>query len=295
MTQSLHPAEALGLQLVTTLSAQAEATARHLIAGLHTPPRLGLLACTEAGSAAESYASRLRRTAQKFGLQLSEELLRPEQGSELTEAVRRLEDCDGVMLLRPLMAPEPDLHWSLDIEGLHPHHLAQLGGAAETLRPCTPDAAIQLLRASMGDLRGRHVLLYGHGVAVGRPLTQLLHAAGATISIISPDTPAETEQLLLHQAHGVVLACGVPGRYGPAHARPWHHVVDVGITVVDGVITGDADREVAAHVQMITPRRGGVGRLTGALLILQLARCAVTRRGGVHPFTPSVPTSEVSA
>lgn len=283
------PAEQRGKELVEHLSHAADQKTRHLITLLRTPPSLGIIGCAPADAAVHSYARRLLKNAQKFGFRLHSEVLLPEQSNELAAAATRLRGCDGVIVLRPLHGTEPDLGYEYDIEGLHPVHLDRLGGPLETLRPCTPDAALQLLTASTGP--GGHTVIYGHGRTVGKPLAQMLHATGATVSIISPGTPPHVEKALLDSATGVVLACGVPGIYGPKQARPHHHVVDIGITVIDGVIHGDANREVASTVQMITPRRSGTGRLTSALLMLQLARRAASREPTrlSAAFTPSRP------
>lgn len=291
MTQALHPSEQRGQTLIDHLSHLAEQRTRHLIALLPTPPSLGIIGAAPEHDAVHSYARRLIRNAQKLGVTVHASVTLPTTHPADTS---RLRDCDGVILLKPFHGAEPDLGHERDTEGLHPVHLDRLGGPHETLRPCTPNAALQILEASTGTLTG-HTVIYGHGRTVGRPLTQMLHSAGGTVSIISPGTPAHIEAALLDSATGVILACGVPGIYGPAQARAHHHVIDIGVTIEGGVIHGDADRRVAGTVHMLTPRRGGTGRLTSALLMLQLARQAAARQphalsaAALAPLNPGPP------
>ena len=70
------------------------------------------------------------------------------------------------ILLR--VAPEKD------VDGLHPTNLGRLVMGAPGPLPCTPAGIVELLAAHKVPVEGRHVVVIGRGLTIGRPLSLLL-------------------------------------------------------------------------------------------------------------------------
>ncbi len=184
--------------------------------------------------------------------------------AEVIEALNLDQDVHGVILQSPLCA-SPDgelderaaqaqLSPDKDVEGVNPANLGLLLGAAPALAPCTALAALALgsgarLAAVNGpSLQGVEACVIGASTIVGKPVAQLLLAAGATVTVCH----IHTRDLAAHSrlAELLVVAVGKPGLITPAHVRPGAVVVDVGInrqTGPDGKgrTVGDVDPAVA--------------------------------------------------
>lgn len=155
-----------------------------------------------------------------------------------------------------------------DADGLHPVNLGRLVMGVPAPRPCTP-AGIQRLLADSGvEIAGRHVVIVGRGITVGRPLALLLALkephANAAVTVVHtgvPDLAAYTRE-----ADIVVAGAGVPGIITPEHVRPGAVVVSAGQRIIDGRVAPDVAEDVATVAGWITPRIGGVGPMTVAML-----------------------------
>jgi len=172
---------------------------------------------------------------------------------------------------RVLEAVEP----GKDADGLHPSNLGRLALAAEGPidgpLPCTPAGILELLGRYDVPLAGRHVVVVGRGITVGRPLGLLLSRKGvdATVTLAhsrTPDLPA-----VARAADVVIVAAGVPHLVTPDWIRPGAAVVDVGLTrtTVDGRprLLGDVRPDVAGIAGHLSPVPGGVGPMTRAMLL----------------------------
>jgi methylenetetrahydrofolate dehydrogenase (NADP+)/methenyltetrahydrofolate cyclohydrolase len=97
----------------------------------------------------------------------------------------------------------------------------------------------------------------------------MMLAEDATITICHSRTPDLTR--FTCQADIIALAAGRPGILTAEMVRPEAVVLDFGVTVIDGKLTGDADPDVAEVVHAITPVPGGTGVVTNAILLRNLA------------------------
>ena len=105
------------------------------------------------------------------------------------------------------------------------------------------------------------------------PLAFILAKEDATVTLCHSKTRDLADKV--RRADVVVVAAGKPGLVTGAMLKPGAVVIDVGINVVDGHIVGDVDFDSAEKVaSAITPVPGGVGPLTGALLLSHLMRAA---------------------
>lgn len=151
--------------------------------------------------------------------------------------------------------------------------------------PCTPFGVIRLLEYYRVPIKGRHVVVIGKSLAVGKPLSLMFLAKEATVTVCHRET--HDLSYFTKQADIICSATGVTGLIKEDMVKEGAVVVDIGINVLpDGRIVGDVDFEnVSRKCSYITPVPGGVGPVTIAMLLENTVRSA--RRGEFikSPFT----------
>ena len=171
-----------------------------------------------------------------------------------------------------------------DADGLHPINLGrlvlQVAGDLASPLPCTPAGIVEMLQRYDVPISGKHVVVVGRGLTVGRPLGLLLTRKGldATVTL----THSRTTDLAaeVRRADIVVAAVGVPALIAPDWVKPGAAVLDVGISrVVDPAsgtarLVGDVDQGVAAVAGFLSPVPGGVGPMTRAMLLANVVQAA---------------------
>lgn len=164
-----------------------------------------------------------------------------------------------------------------DADGLHPTNLGRLVLGKQAPLPCTPRGIVHLLRRYDVELAGAHVVVIGRGVTVGRPLGLLLTRRSENATVTLCHTGTRDLPALTRQADIIIAAVGVPHLVTADMVRPGAAVVDVGVSRVDGKLTGDVHPgvwDVAGHV---SPNPGGVGPLTRAFLLTNVVERAESR------------------
>jgi methylenetetrahydrofolate dehydrogenase (NADP+) / methenyltetrahydrofolate cyclohydrolase len=161
-----------------------------------------------------------------------------------------------------------------DVDGLHPVNLGKLVLMEAGPLPCTPVGCIELLRRHGVELNGANVVVVGRGVTVGRPLGLMLtrRTENSTVSLCHTGTRDLTDYT--RWADIVVAAAGVPGLVTADMVKPGATVLDVGVSRVDGKITGDVAADVAEVAGWISPNPGGVGPMTRAMLLSNVVEIA---------------------
>jgi len=167
-----------------------------------------------------------------------------------------------------------------DADGLHPTNLGLLAlGAADAPLACTPAGILALLAHYGVPVEGRHVVIVGRGPTIGRPLSLLLSqkrpGANAAVTVVHTGVPDWAEYT--RRADIVVGGAGVPNMIGPDHVRPGAAVVGAGLTWEGKRLISDVDESVGEVAGWITPRRGGVGPTTVAMLLANAVRAARRR------------------
>ena len=162
-----------------------------------------------------------------------------------------------------------------DADGLHPMNLGrlgnQVGGNMDSPLPCTPQGIVELVERHGISWSGKHVVVLGRGVTVGRPIGLLLTRRGLDATV--PLTHTKTEGLanLVSQADVIVAAAGVAGMVSSDMVKPGAVVLDVGVSrkVVGGKarVVGDVAEDVWKVAGYVSPNPGGVGPMTRALLL----------------------------
>jgi methylenetetrahydrofolate dehydrogenase (NADP+)/methenyltetrahydrofolate cyclohydrolase len=150
--------------------------------------------------------------------------------------------------------------------------------------PCTPFGVLRLLEHHGIDIKGKHAVVIGKSLAVGKPLSLMLLAKEATVTVCHRATPDLGS--FTRQADILCSATGVSGLIKSDMVKDGAVVVDIGINVLeDGSIVGDVDYEaVKSKASFITPVPGGVGPVTIAMLLENTVRSAQRNEFLKNPF-----------
>ncbi len=268
-----------GRDLATTIRSAAAARAAELtVAGRQ--PRLAVVTATD-DEASAAYVRSIANAAGKEGIAC--DLLRTTTAAGVSATLAQLADdpeVHGVMLQTPL--PEGALLADLaraipaakDVDGASPESLGRLAAGLPSFAPATAEAVLALLDYYRAELRGRHAVVVGRSVVVGKPVAHLLLDRHATVTI----SHSRTADLaaITRQADVLVVAAGRAGLIGPEHVSPGATVIDVGTNVTDdGRLAGDVDPAVADVAAALSPVPGGVGPVTTALLLRHVVEAAV--------------------
>ena len=164
-----------------------------------------------------------------------------------------------------------------DADGLHPTNLGLLAlGVTDAPLACTPAGIMAMLAHYEVPVEGRHVVIVGRGPTIGRPLSLLLsqkrRGANAAVTVVHTGVPNWAHYT--RQADIVVGGAGVGNMIGPDDVRPGAAVVGAGITWEGKRLVSDVDEAVGEVAGWVTPRRGGVGVTTVAMLLANAVRAA---------------------
>jgi len=167
-----------------------------------------------------------------------------------------------------------------DVDGLHPTNLGRLVMNAPGPLPCTPAGIVELLRFYHVPVEGKHVVIIGRGLTIGRPLALLLsmRRPGCNAAVTVVHTGVEDMASLTRTADVIVAAAGVAGLLTPDMVKPGAAVVGAGTTFVGKKLLSDVADGVADVAGWITPRLGGVGPMTRAMLLTNAVLAAEKMR-----------------
>jgi len=221
----------------------------------------------------------------------------PEQ--ELLDLIEKLNTDDtvnGILVQLPL--PEQideakvisTIDPNKDVDGFHVVNVGRLWTGAEAPVPCTPFGCLQMLKETLGDLKGKRALVLGRSNIVGKPMAALLLGEHCTVTIAHSRTEDLAERC--READILIAAVGRPKMVPGDWIKPGATVIDVGINRVDAPekgegktrLVGDVDFEAAKQVAgHITPVPGGVGPMTIANLLRNTVIAACRQKGLADP------------
>jgi methylenetetrahydrofolate dehydrogenase (NADP+)/methenyltetrahydrofolate cyclohydrolase len=242
-------------------------------------------------SASAGYIRMKIAKAEEMGLTAPHEHLPQDATQADVEAViRRWNDdpsVDGILFQNP---PPPQIDFDAamlvmdpdkDVDGLHPLNVGRLANGLPGPVPCTPAGIEALLAHHEIPVAGRHVVILGRGVTLGRPLSLLLSqkrpTANAAVTLVHSGVPEWWEHT--READVLVAAAGVPGIVRPEHVRPGSTVVGAGVRYEGRRLLPDVDERCEEVAGAITPRVGGVGPTTIAMLFRNVVEAAERRAG----------------
>jgi methylenetetrahydrofolate dehydrogenase (NADP+)/methenyltetrahydrofolate cyclohydrolase len=241
-----------------------------------------------ADAASASYVRKKHDTCGQVGITSHHIDVEAGDQAGLDAAVRRFNDdpaVDAYLIQNP--TPGCDFNKALaaidpakDADGLHPHNLGLLALGAHGPRPCTPVGIVAMLQHYEVPVAGRHVVVVGRGPTLGRPLSMLLSLkeAGANAAVTTVHTGVPNIAHYTREADILIGAAGVPNMIQPDMVRPGACVVGGGMTWEGRRAFSDVDEACAEVAGWLTPRLGGVGPTTVAMLLANTVACA-ERRG----------------
>jgi methylenetetrahydrofolate dehydrogenase (NADP+)/methenyltetrahydrofolate cyclohydrolase len=176
-----------------------------------------------------------------------------------------------------LLTVDPDK----DVDGMHPVNLGRIALSMPGPVPCTPAGIEALLAHYDVPVAGRNVCILGRGVTIGRPLAMLLSqkrpTANAAVTVVHTGVADWPEYV--KRADVVVAAAGVPGIIQPEHLTPGCAVIGAGVRYEGRTLLPDVDEACEEVAGAITPRVGGVGPTTIAMLFRNLVDIAERHAG----------------
>ena len=238
--------------------------------------------------ASVSYVKKKGQTAAEIGIEsrvlLPPVTIRQEELVALVDTLNADPAIDGILVQSPLpggldesaifrrIAPEKD------VDGFNPLNLGKLAQEDESgFSACTPAGIMELLLRSKVDLGGKHVVVLGRSLIVGKPaaLLALQKKAGANATVTICHSRTTDLPSITRQADVLIAAIGRPEFVKASMVKPGVVVIDVGINRVPDAskksgyrLVGDVDfLGVSPLASKITPVPGGVGPMTVAMLM----------------------------
>ncbi len=260
-----------------------------LAAAGHTPG-LGTVLTGDDPSSVR-YVEMKREDCAKVGiLSVHEHLPADVSQEELLGVIRRFnedERVDAYLVQLPLpgdldeeaalLAVDP----AKDADGLHPVNLGRLVMGADGPLPCTPLGIVEMLSFYGVPVEGRHVVIIGRGLTIGRPLSLLLTmkrpGCNAAVTVVHTGVPRDDLAGHVRRADVVVAAAGRAGLVTADMVKPGAAVVGAGTSFEGRRLLSDVAEDVAEAAGWITPRIGGVGPMTRAMLLSNAVSAAERR------------------
>ena len=168
-----------------------------------------------------------------------------------------------------------------DADGLHPVNLGRLVMGVDGPLPCTPRGIQLMLETYEIPVEGKHVCVIGRGLTIGRPMALLMalkrETANAAVTVIHTGVPDLA--YYTRQADIVIAAAGVPNLVTSDMIKPGAAVIGGGLTREGKRILSDVDESVGDVAGWVTPRLGGVGPMTRAMLLKNTVDAAAASTG----------------
>lgn len=271
MTLSASPQILKAQPLVDQLKQELSARSAHFLKQAGRSPGLAVILIGD-NPASRLYVSKKTETAKQLGIQSQSIFLNesasPHETKRVVEQLNQDPLVDGILIQRPLpksFDPTECAMWvspNKDVDGLHPENVGLLSMGTPRFEPCTPSGIIELLKFYKIEVSGKHAVVVGRSMIVGKPMAMLLTNAGATVTTVHRSTMNPKSICAL--ADILIVAAGSPNLIDESWIKSGAVVVDVGIHKNDSTqIMGDVDFPSAMRkVSAISPVPGGVGPMT---------------------------------
>ncbi len=277
-----------GRELSQTLLEEQKEQVAEIVRKKGRPPGLAVVLVGQ-DPASETYVRNKRAACKKVGIHAPDINLDPDVSREkllgLIDDLNRDPAIDGILVQLPLPAGlDKDavlfrIDPSKDVDGFHPVNVGKMVIGLDTLTPCTPTGILTLLDRNGVSISGKHAVVLGRSLIVGKPMALLLLSRDATVTVCHSRTARLQEET--RRADIVVAAMGKPRMVNADYIKPGAVVIDVGISRgEDGKLVGDVDYpSVFPLASAITPVPGGVGPMTIATLLDNTIRAFCFREG----------------
>lgn len=268
------------------------------VAALPSQPTLAVVLVGEDPASQVYVANKAKFTVETGMRSLEHKLPTDTDEDTLIRLVRTLNEdpeVDGILVQLPLpkgLSSDrviAEIDPNKDVDGLTEASAGRLILGKAGLRPCTPTGCVMLAKDQLGDLSGKHCVVLGRSILVGKPAALLFLEQNCTVTIAhsrTKDLPA-----VCREADILVPAVGRPQMVQADWIKPGACVIDVGINRVDSIknpgkmrLVGDVNYLPSKKIAgSITPVPGGVGPMTIACLLRNTVIAACMRRGWDSP------------
>ncbi len=241
-------------------------------------PGLGTVLVGDDGPSA-NYVAMKHRDCADLGIESRHEYLPADATQADVDAVVDRFNADGAVHAYLMQYPFPahlDYEAALlgvdpakDVDGLHPVNLGRLVQGIEAPLACTPAGIQYMLEAYGIPIAGSHTVIVGRGLTIGRPLANLLtlKRPGANAAVTVVHTGVADLGVHTRQADILIAAAGSPGLVTADMVKPGAAVVAAGVSFSGRRLLSDVDDGVAEVAGWLSPRIGGVGPMTRAMLL----------------------------
>ncbi len=247
-----------------------------------TPGLATVLVGEDPGS--QSYVKMKHRDCEKLGINSIRKDLPADITQEELEAVidelNADDACTGYIVQLPLPKHLDEnailerIDPAKDADGLHPVNLGKLVLNEEAPLPCTPNGCLHLLRRFGVELNGAKTVVIGRGVTVGRPIGLMLTRRSENSTVTLCHTGTKELAAETREADIVIAAAGQPHMLTADMIKEGAALLDVGVSRVDGKLTGDIHPDCWDKAGFVSPNPGGVGPLTRAFLVRNIVERA---------------------
>ena len=270
------------------------------VSQLPSQPTLAVVLVGEDPASQVYVASKAKFTVECGMRSLEHKLPADADEDEIVSLVRQLnadEEVDGILVQLPL--PKglnsdrviEEIHPNKDVDGLTEASAGRLSLGKPGLRPCTPTGCVMLAKDELGDLSGKHCVVLGRSILVGKPAAFLFLDQNCTVTIAHSRT--KNLEDICRGADILIAAVGRPQMVQADWIKEGACVIDVGINRIPSLkrpgktrLVGDVNYLPSKKVAgSITPVPGGVGPMTIACLLRNTVIAACSRRSW---DTPSV-------
>lgn len=240
--------------------------------------------------ASVQYVGMKNKAAESAGMQWFDRRLPADADNEtVLRAIREMNedpDIHGILVQLPLpktstadafeacAAIDP----AKDVDGLNPVSQGLLAMGQPAFAPATPLGVVELMRRCGISAEGKHAVVIGRSILLGRPLSIMLsqkaEGMNATVTLCHTGTRDLGEHT--RRADIIVAAAGSPNSVTADMVKPGAVVIDCGTNKLpDGRTVGDVDFEAVKEIaSWITPVPGGAGPMTVAMLMHNVAVAA---------------------
>lgn len=243
-------------------------------------PTLAVILPTQ-DEASLAYFRAKTRAATKLGIEIVGHQLESPSTIAIVDCIQSLAKnpvVDGIMVEAPIpehidmQAIRAALPATKDVDGAGIESLGCLLSGKPAFVPATSAAALALAETA-GEVTGKHAVIIGRSLVVGRPLALLLLAQDATVSICHSKTMNLAD--IARSADILFVAVGRAGFVTGDMVAPGAVVIDIGTNMVNGKLIGDVDAgSVEAIAGSLSRVPGGVGPLTTTLLLEHVVQAA---------------------
>ena len=280
------------------IAAETRADVAAAVAALDITPTLAVVLVGDDPASHVYVRNKIKFTEEAGMRSLKHRLPETATQTEVVDIVRTLNDdadVDGILVQLPLPnhinsdAVIAEIDPAKDVDGLTDVSAGRLVLGQPGLRPCTPTGSVILAKAALGDLTGKHCVIVGRSILVGKPAALMFLEQNCTVTIAHSRT--ENLSVMCRSADILIAAVGRPQMVKDDWIKAGACVIDVGINRVPSVkrpgkfrLVGDVDYKPARAVAgAITPVPGGVGPMTIACLLRNTVLAACDRRGIERP------------